>query len=355
MPAILLAITGAGWDPAEWQARFSALAPRRDLRIWPDRVGDPAAIAYACVWKPPAGLLERFSNLKAIFSLGAGVDHLIGDPDMPAVPIVRIVDRDLTARMTEYVVLHVLLHHRRLPVYRAQQRQRIWHEHAQPAASEVAVGILGLGVLGRDAAEVLGRIGFRVAGWSRTAKQISGIETFHGEAQLDAFLARTEILVCLLPHEPLSTSLNLNVLAPCAEALEPRTSAQTPIASQTAPRAKRGRASNTGTGNIEYLLSVDFDAPASIEVVPDDQGQSSRPDREVQVTPAGRCVRPARARQEHPRADRAVRARLAARPRRRPHRGLLTDTAGVAGLLGFRGTCAAGPRVTSRSPAICGR
>jgi glyoxylate/hydroxypyruvate reductase len=200
MAAILLVMTGAGWNPAQWQARFAALAPRRDIRIWPDRVGDPAGIAYACAWKPPSGLLAQFPNLEAVFSLGAGVDHLTDDPQLPAVPIVRVVDRDLTARMTEYVVLHVLLHHRRLQLYRAQQREKIWHEHPQPAASEVAVGILGLGVLGRDAAEVLARIGFRVAGFARSEKSIPGVETFHGEKNLDAFLARTEILVCLLPH-----------------------------------------------------------------------------------------------------------------------------------------------------------
>jgi len=212
MAAILLAMSEAGWNPAEWQARLSALAPRRDVRIWPDRVGDPADIAYACVWKPRPGLLAEFSNLRAIFSLGAGVDHLMDDPTLPAVPIVRIVDRDLTARMTEYVVLHVLLHHRRLRLYRAQQRERTWYEHAQPAASEVAVGILGLGVLGRAAAEMLARIGFRIAGFSRSGKSLPGIELFHGEAQLDAFLARTEILVCLLPHTASTAGmLNLNL------------------------------------------------------------------------------------------------------------------------------------------------
>ncbi|HEX9323573.1 MAG TPA: glyoxylate/hydroxypyruvate reductase A [Xanthobacteraceae bacterium] len=200
MSAILLVMTG--WDPAEWQARFEALAPRREVRVWPDQVGDPAEIGYACAWKPPPGLLAQFPDLKAIFSLGAGVDHLIGDPLLPAVPVVRVVDRDLTARMTEYVVLHVLLHHRRLRLYRAQQCERVWHEHAQPAANEVAVGILGLGVLGRAAAEVLARIGFRVAGFGRTEQSVAGIETFHGKNGLDAFLARTEILVCLLPHTP---------------------------------------------------------------------------------------------------------------------------------------------------------
>lgn len=200
MSAILLAITG--WDPQEWDARFRALAHGRDVRLWPDRIGDPADIAYACVWKPPHGLLTRFSNLRVVFSLGAGVDALTGDATLPAVPLVRIVDADLTMRMTEYVVLHVLMFHRQQRRYDAQQRQRLWHELPQPAAHEVAVGVMGLGVLGAAAASALAHLGFRVAGWSRTVKRLEGIETFHGKAALDAFLARSEILVCLLPHTP---------------------------------------------------------------------------------------------------------------------------------------------------------
>jgi glyoxylate/hydroxypyruvate reductase len=195
--AILLAITG--WNPQGWDGRFRALAPKRDIRSWPDRIGDHADVAYACAWKAPHGLLAEFANLKVIFSLGAGVDHLMDDPLLPAVPIVRIVDSDLTMRMTEYVALHVLMHHRRVGLYGRQQRQRIWHDHHQPAASEVTVGVMGLGELGCDAAAMLRNLGFRVAGWSRTAKAIEGIETFHGTAGLESFLARTEILVCLLP------------------------------------------------------------------------------------------------------------------------------------------------------------
>ena len=175
--AILLAITS--WDPAPWVARFRAMAPDREIRLWPDS-GDPADINYVCAWKPPPGALNGFPNLKAIFSLGAGVDHLIGDPALPHVPVVRIVDRDLTQRMTEYVVLHTLMFHRRQRLYDKQQRDRIWFEHDQPAARDVAVGIMGLGELGRDAAAVLQRIGFKVAGWSRGAKALNGIEVFHG-------------------------------------------------------------------------------------------------------------------------------------------------------------------------------
>jgi len=112
--------------------------------------------------------------------------------------------------MTEYVVLHVLMHHRRQRVYDDQQRNRFWKGHDQPAASEVRVGIMGLGTIGREAADILRRIGFQVAGWSRTARADSGIETYDGADGLDKFLARTEILICLLPHTP-STDRILNL------------------------------------------------------------------------------------------------------------------------------------------------
>jgi glyoxylate/hydroxypyruvate reductase A len=198
--AILLAITG--WDPQEWNARFRSLAPGHDIRLWPDGVGNPDDIAYACVWKPPHRLLAQFPKLRAIFSLGAGVDALTGDLSLPPVPLVRIVDPDLTMRMTEYVVLQVLMIHRQQRRYDVQQRERIWRELPQPAAHEVAVGVMGLGVLGAAATTALARLGFRVAGWSRMPKLIEGIETYCGPNQLDAFLARSEILVCLLPHTP---------------------------------------------------------------------------------------------------------------------------------------------------------
>lgn len=198
MSAILLAFTGTSPEP--WERRLRALAPQRELRVWPDRAGDLADVAYACVWKQPPGVLARCANLKAIFSIGAGVDHVFADPDLPPVPIVRIVDPDLTMRMGEYVVLHVLMHHRFQRAYDAQQRRRLWRENRQPAASAVTVGILGFGVLGRHAGDLLRRIGFKVVGWSRTPKTADGVTTFHGPQGLDAFLAQTDILVGLLPH-----------------------------------------------------------------------------------------------------------------------------------------------------------
>jgi glyoxylate/hydroxypyruvate reductase A len=172
--------------------------PDRPVFVWPD-VPEPGQIAYVLAWKPAPGALAGLTKLKAIFSLGAGVDHLIFRSDLPDVPIVRVVDPDLTGRMTEWVVLQVLTHHRRQRLYDRQQRERIWKERAQAAAHEVRVGIMGMGVLGRASAEALAGLGFRVAGWSRRGSPVAGVESFAGAGQFDAFLRRTDILVCLLP------------------------------------------------------------------------------------------------------------------------------------------------------------
>jgi glyoxylate/hydroxypyruvate reductase A len=168
--------------------------------VTPGEPFDRRAVSYAVSWKHPPGALAGLPNLGVIFSLGAGVDHLFADPRLPDVPIARVVDPDLTRRMSEYVVLHCLMHLRQQRRFEAQQREHIWEDDRfQPAAGEVRVGIMGLGVLGEDAARKLSIIGFDVAGWSRSPKSLHGIETYAGEAGLGPFLARTDILVALLP------------------------------------------------------------------------------------------------------------------------------------------------------------
>lgn len=200
-PARSILITTGSWNPDPWIAAIRAAAPERPLAVFPD-LGDPAAIGYALVWQPPADLWARLPNLKAIFSLGAGVDALLLQGSLPDVPIVRVVNADLTQRMTEWVVLQVLIHHRRQRAYDRHQADHVWKELPQPAASEVRVGVMGLGVLGRDAAIALRRLGFAVAGWSRRPADIADIACYHGGDGLDAFLARTDILVVLLPLTP---------------------------------------------------------------------------------------------------------------------------------------------------------
>jgi glyoxylate/hydroxypyruvate reductase A len=202
--SLLLVVNGTGenWGPEAWRRRFAERLPNHRIATADVAAGEAGAFRYAGVWKPEPGLLARFPKLEVIFNLGAGVDALLQDATLPAVPLVRVVAQDLTKRMTEYVVLHCLMYHRRQRMLDAAQARCAWEAKDQWAASAMRVGIMGMGELGQDAAEVLARIGFDVAGWSRTRKHIEGIRSYAGEAELTAFLARTDILVALMPLTP---------------------------------------------------------------------------------------------------------------------------------------------------------
>ncbi len=186
-------------DPAElWRRELCARMPGLELRIWPE-VGDPAEIDLALVWRAPPGELARYLNLKAILSLGAGIEGLIADPTVPDVPIARMVDPSLTRTMTEYVLLAVLRHHREFDRFEREQRARRWAYRFPPQASERRVGIMGLGELGAAVARELVAHGFAVFGWSRTPKAQAGVTSYAGRSELHAFLHQADILVCLLP------------------------------------------------------------------------------------------------------------------------------------------------------------
>jgi glyoxylate/hydroxypyruvate reductase len=195
------------WDASKWAAAMRNAAPRLDVRIWPD-TGAVTDIAYAAAWLPPAHVLRAIPGLKVIFSLGAGVDAILKDETLPTdVPIVRVNDPDLTMRMSEYIVLHVLLHHRQQRRLDAQQKEKIWQSFDTHAASALTIGIMGLGILGRDAAAKLALLGFRVVGWSRSPKTIADVKCYAGESQMDEFLRATDILVSLLPATPATDGL----------------------------------------------------------------------------------------------------------------------------------------------------
>ncbi|TDI67558.1 MAG: glyoxylate/hydroxypyruvate reductase A [Alphaproteobacteria bacterium] len=165
--------------------------------------GDDGDVEFAVVWQPAKGRLARIPNLRAIFSLGAGVDHIFADSELPAhVPVFRLIDPVLTAQMAEYVVMNVLWHHRGMDQYAAHQAGRRWRQADLPRTARRRVGIMGLGVLGSAAAEALARFGFPLAGWTRTARDWPLGEAFHGRGGLRPFLAISDILVCLLPLTP---------------------------------------------------------------------------------------------------------------------------------------------------------
>lgn len=197
----------------QFAAEVREIAPHLEVRVAPS-VGNPQDIRYALVWQPPPGLLHTLPGLQLIVSVGAGVDYLLDDPTLPVVPLVRFVDSDLTARMAEYVALHVLFHHRRMAEFRELQQRRAWKYLPEPAAREVRVGIMGLGVLGSAAARSLKQFGYQLRGWSRMPKSIDGVACFAGNHQLNSFLAETDILAVLLPLTPQTRGLlNRSLLA----------------------------------------------------------------------------------------------------------------------------------------------
>lgn len=181
-----------------WAQHFAQKAPEIPFRLWPD-IGDPAAVRYLAAWQPPEDPARTLPNLEVIFSVGAGIDQFDLSRVPPHIAVVRMIEPGIVEGMVEYVTHAVLTIHRDLFDYALQQQQRVWREMPVRAASTRRVGVLGLGMLGIAVLERLRVFGFPCAGWSRSAHRIEGVECFAGVDALDAFLARTDVLVCPLP------------------------------------------------------------------------------------------------------------------------------------------------------------
>jgi glyoxylate/hydroxypyruvate reductase A len=201
---VLLVKTDSEPRIAVWREAFGATLPNLRVHFWHDPAVDPAEVRYVLVWEPPPGGLAALPNLRLICSIAAGVDHITRDPSWPRhVPIVRMGGLETAQRMAEFVALAVLSMHRDMPALIGLQARREWSRTVQErSALHTRVGVMGLGNLGAHSAAMLRDIGFKTAGWSRSPKSLPGIETFAGAGAFDAFLARTDILVCLLPDTP---------------------------------------------------------------------------------------------------------------------------------------------------------
>ncbi|PJI40888.1 glyoxylate/hydroxypyruvate reductase A [Ferrovibrio sp.] len=196
-PVLLFACFGV--DPTPWQQGIQSQVPELEIRLWPD-AGDLSEIDYVLSWRCPHGFFPQFPALRAIFSMGAGIDRFLEDSALPPdIPLVRMVDPSLVDGMVEFVVMEVLCHHRRMPEYRRQQQRSDWLPLIPPLAQDRPVGIMGLGQLGGSCARALQALKFPVNGWARSSKDIPGIRCFSGTAAFDDFLKSSDIVVCLLP------------------------------------------------------------------------------------------------------------------------------------------------------------
>ena len=196
---MLTIVLHAANDAALWVDAFRGAFPESRIEPWSETAASEAD--YAVVWKPPSGLMRGLRRAKAVFNLGAGVDSITDLDEIPSgIPLVRLDDAGMAEQMVEYVCHAVLRRYRELDAYAEQQRGGIWQARPRKAKRDFAIGLLGAGVLGAAVAEELVRLGFSVRVWSRTRKQIAGVDSFAGDRELDRFLSAAHFLVCLLPR-----------------------------------------------------------------------------------------------------------------------------------------------------------
>src|SRR5437588_5173149 len=181
-----------------WRDTFREQIPELPIRIWPD-AGEPREIEYLAFMHPDFDVLPAFPNLKAMFSRAAGVDDIVKHPNLPKVPLGKVEPPGGDPMMTEYVVMHVLRLHRDMPAYQAAQAKRQWLRAPIIRPEQRSVGFLGFGMMAKAPALVLQSLGFPVSAWVRSPREDAEVPIFHGGDQLEAFLAQTDIAVCLLP------------------------------------------------------------------------------------------------------------------------------------------------------------
>jgi glyoxylate/hydroxypyruvate reductase A len=201
-----LLIYRADGNTAPWLRDFKEALPQCEVVTWTGGAVSPCD--YALVWGPPLELITQLAAVKAIFVAGAGVDALLKFGDaLPAVPLVRLGDAGMGVQMAEYVLHAVLRYFRRFDEYDSQARDGVWEPLPLAPKDEFAIGVMGTGALGARVLDALGHFGFPLRGWSRTEKTIAGVRCFTGAGQLDAFLAGTRVLVCMLPLTPETSNL----------------------------------------------------------------------------------------------------------------------------------------------------
>lgn len=188
-------------DMTPYREKLLEADPNLDVEIWPD-VQQKERVNFAVAWNHPHQVWQHYPNLKAITSLGAGVDHLVNDPSIPRdVTLARVVTKSLKQDMADYVLNSVLNLIQKTARYYRQQQSAEWKPLQAIPKQSVTVGVMGLGEIGRYTAELLVKNNFRVNGWSRTEKKIDRVTSFHS-GETTRFLSETNILVCLLPLTP---------------------------------------------------------------------------------------------------------------------------------------------------------
>jgi len=187
--------------PADaWLSELRQALPEAHIEPW--QPGLPPDYDVALVWSPPQRLFDEQPQLKAVFNLGAGVDKLLALRLPPALQLLRLEDAGMAVQMAEYVGHALIRHFREFDHYQRQQQAADWSQRPLRSRADFPVGIMGLGVLGARVAQALQQFEFPLLGWSRSGRDLPGVRCFAGDGELEAFLAATRVLVCMLPLTP---------------------------------------------------------------------------------------------------------------------------------------------------------
>jgi glyoxylate/hydroxypyruvate reductase A len=182
-----------------WKSRIADAFKEAEVFLWDEDEFSKDEIDFAIVWSPPGGMLASLKNLRAVFSVGAGISHITVDPTLPkSLPIIRTTGEVLRRRMCEYIALHVLRIHRRLPEIESASRLRKWRWIVEPTADSKTIGIMGFGNLGYAAAKCLRSLGYNVKGLVKTPRDFYDFEVYEKKS-MGAFLKNVDILICMLP------------------------------------------------------------------------------------------------------------------------------------------------------------
>lgn len=194
-------VVSPGRDPKVWVRELRLRLPDEEIYAWTEDLQiDKEKVDFAVSWKHPFGIYSEYPNLKVISSMGAGVDHITGDPAISRdITVTRIVDEQLTVDMSAFVLALIMSYLKNISYHHCNNT---WEPKKYLRIEDAHIGILGLGTLGGGLAELLRKNDFKISGWSNSEKQRDGVSAFYGRDQLPEFLETVNILVCLLPLTP---------------------------------------------------------------------------------------------------------------------------------------------------------
>ncbi|MGO2132651.1 MAG: 2-hydroxyacid dehydrogenase [Halomonas sp.] len=268
-------------DDNAWCDALSQRLPEAEILPSSVPATQRGKIDYLAAWQPSAELLSALPDLKGIVNLGAGVDALLNNPALPGgVPVVKLRDAGMARLIADYVRYGVLHFQRDFDRYACQQQNRHWQPHEVVDKTDWAVGVLGLGAIGRKVAEAIAADGFPVHGWSRSPKQLDNIACHHGEDGLFTLLSQVRTLVLLLPDTPATRGIiNANTLAALPQGASLINPGRGPLIDEPALLAALGSAKNGTQGHLRGALLDAF----PVEPLPEDSPLWQHP--RIRITP----------------------------------------------------------------------